>query len=70
MITISGFHHSFKGRKIFDGLDWSIKKNKKYGLVGPNGTGKTTLLEAISGSLDTESGSVIIPKKIVIGYLS
>ena len=70
MITITGFNHSFKGKKIFDGLDWSIKKNKKYGLVGLNGTGKTTLLEAISGSLETESGSVSIPKKIVIGYLS
>jgi len=70
MITITGFNHSFKGKKIFDGLDWGIKKNKKYGLVGQNGTGKTTLLEAISGSLETESGSVSIPKKIVIGYLS
>ncbi len=70
MITITGFNHSFKGKKIFDDLDWSIKKNKKYGLVGQNGTGKTTLLEAISGSLETESGSVSIPKKIVIGYLS
>ncbi len=70
MITITGFNHSFKGKKIFDDLDWSIKKNKKYGLVGLNGTGKTTLLEAISGSLETESGSVSIPKKIVIGYLS
>jgi len=70
MITITGLNHSFKGKKIFDGLDWSIKKNKKYGLVGPNGTGKTTLLEAISGSLETESGSVSIPKKIVTGYLS
>ena len=70
MITITGLNHSFKGRKIFDGLDWSIKKNKKYGLVGPNGTGKTTLLEAVSGSLETESGSFSIPKKIVIGYLS
>ncbi len=70
MITITGFNHSFKGKKIFDGLDWSIKKNKKYGLVGQNGTGKTTLLEAISGSLETESGSVSIPKKIVTGYLS
>ena len=70
MITITGFNHSVKGKKIFDGLDWSIKKNKKDGLVGLNGTGKTTLLEAISGSLETESGSVSIPKKIVIGYLS
>lgn len=70
MITITGLNHSFKGKKIFDGLDWSIKKNKKYGLVGPNGTGKTTLLEVISGSLETESGSASIPKKIVTGYLS
>jgi len=70
MITITELNHSFKGKKIFDSLDWSIKKNKKYGLVGPNGTGKTTLLEAISGSLETESGLVSTPKKIVTGYLS
>jgi len=69
MIIISELNHSFKGKKIFDGLNWIIKENKKYGLVGPNGTGKTTLLEAVSGELETESGSVIIPKKITIGYL-
>ncbi|MGI9554255.1 MAG: ABC-F family ATP-binding cassette domain-containing protein, partial [Thermodesulfobacteriota bacterium] len=69
MIRISNISQSFKGKEIFRSLNWNIKKNRKYGLVGPNGTGKTTLLEVISGLLEPESGGISAPKKTVLGYL-
>ena len=69
MIRLANISQKFKGRSIFSDLNWSIKKAKKYGLIGPNGTGKTTLLEIISGLLEPESGEISIPKNVVIGYL-
>lgn len=70
MIRLTDISQKFKGKDIFSFLNWNIKKNKKYGLVGPNGTGKTTLLEIVSGLLEADSGSVDIPRNIVIGYLT
>lgn len=69
MINLTNISQSFRGKKIFDDLHWAIKKNKKYGLVGPNGTGKTTLLDVVNGSLCPEKGTVNIPKSLVVGYL-
>ncbi len=69
MINLTNISQSFKGKKIFDDLNWAIKKNKKYGLVGPNGTGKTTLLEVVNGTLNPEKGKVNVPKNLIVGYL-
>lgn len=69
MITLTNISHSFAGKHIFRDLNWNIKDGVKYGLIGPNGTGKTTLLEYISGSFDTEKGQLNIPKDVIVGYL-
>ena len=62
---------SFADRKIFDRINWTITDRSRVGLVGDNGTGKTTLLRAILGSVDLDSGSIEIPdrKRVTIGYL-
>ncbi len=69
MINISGICQSFSGKDLFHGLEWSIKKGRKYGLVGPNGSGKTTLLEIILGISSPEKGSVSFSSGITPGYL-
>ncbi len=46
------------GRKIFNGLSFSLEKGEKIGLVGPNGTGKTTLFYLIMGLLRPDSGEI------------
>lgn len=69
MISLSGISHSFLGKNLFLNLEWSIKKGRKYGLVGPNGSGKTTLLEIVMGLLEPEKGSVSVPGALTVGYL-
>lgn len=69
MISLSGTCHSFAGKELFRNLEWSIKKGRKYGLVGPNGSGKTTLLEIAMGLLEPEKGSVSVPGALTVGYL-
>ncbi|NIX14317.1 MAG: ATP-binding cassette domain-containing protein [Candidatus Dadabacteria bacterium] len=69
MITIKELSLSFGSDKILNGLNWHIKGCKKIGLVGPNGTGKTTLLEIITGSISPDAGSISLPSNSVVGYL-
>lgn len=71
MININNISLSFADRKIFDGMTWLIPERSRIGLVGDNGTGKTTLLKAIMGMVDLDGGAIDIPnrKNRAIGYL-
>ncbi len=71
MIYLNDLRLSFGDKVLFDGINWTIHEKSRVGLVGDNGTGKTTLLRAILGDLWLESGSVEIPNRRnrVIGYL-
>ncbi|MFH1079956.1 MAG: ABC-F family ATP-binding cassette domain-containing protein [Pseudomonadota bacterium] len=71
MININNISLSFADRKIFDGITWLIPDKSRIGIVGDNGTGKTTLLKAILGMVDLDQGAIEIPnrKNRTIGYL-
>lgn len=62
MIEISNLSYRYAGtkRNIFDGFSLNIESNNIYGLLGKNGTGKSTLLYLISGLLRRQQGSVRI----------
>ena len=51
---------SYGGRKVLDNLTFEIQPGDVLGVVGPNGTGKTTLLKLITGVLKPQSGKVVI----------
>ncbi|MDT5082697.1 MAG: transport system ATP-binding/permease protein [Mycobacterium sp.] len=57
-------------KTILDKLDWSIGPGVRIGLVGVNGTGKTSVLKLLTGELAPTSGSVKRGKTLKIGYLS
>jgi len=71
LIYLRDISLSFADRKIFDRMTWTITDRSRVGLVGDNGTGKTTLLRAILGIVDLDGGTVEIPdrKRVTIGYL-
>ncbi len=71
MIYVNDISLSFAEQKIFDRINLTIPDRSRIGLVGENGTGKTTLLKVILGVVEPDSGSVEIPnrKAIRIGYL-
>ena len=58
VVQIRGLHFSHGERMIFDGVDLDIARGKVTAIMGPSGTGKTTLLKIIGGQLRPNSGSV------------
>lgn len=65
LIEINDLHFYRGKRKIFDGLDLSIPAGKITAIMGPSGTGKTTLLKMIGGMLLPSQGSVTMDGKVV-----
>ena len=67
MLKISNITYSVEGRPLFDGASATIPDGHKVGLVGRNGTGKTTLFRLIRGELALEGGSLSLPSRAQIG---
>jgi len=64
MISIKDLHFAYKRKKIFTGLSLELQPGYIYGLLGKNGTGKSTLLRNISGHLFPDSGSIAVSGEI------
>jgi phospholipid/cholesterol/gamma-HCH transport system ATP-binding protein len=60
LVEISGLRFGRSGRPIFSGLDLGIRRGKITAIMGPSGTGKTTLLRMITGQLRPEAGTVTV----------
>ncbi len=67
MLRIEDITYAIAGRRLFDGASAVIPSGHKVGLVGRNGTGKTTLFRLIRGELALESGHIHLPKGARIG---
>ena len=69
MLRIENLSKSFGDQTIANNITMNVPGGAKVALVGPNGAGKTTLLNIICGLDEADSGSVILPKGSIIGYL-
>lgn len=65
LVSIRDLTFSRNGRKIFDGVNLDIPRGKITAIMGPSGTGKTTLLKLIGGQLRPDAGSVSVEGQIV-----
>lgn len=59
---------SFGDLKITDKFEYTFKRGERIGLVGPNGTGKSTFLNLLTGDLQADSGEVIVGETTKFGY--
>ena len=62
--------HSYGIKTLFDDLSFSIREAQRVGLIGVNGTGKTSLLRIVAGELTPDKGLISKPGEYEIGYLS
>ncbi|MDE1190650.1 MAG: ATP-binding cassette domain-containing protein [Arachidicoccus sp.] len=58
MIDIQNLHFAYKKKKVYDGISLSFQAGYVYGLLGKNGTGKSTLLRCICGLLFPDAGTI------------
>ena len=70
MLSISNLSYFIGGRALYENANLHIKPKDKIGLVGQNGTGKSTLLKIISGDYQPSSGEVQKAKDCTIGFLN
>ncbi len=69
MIGITDLSKSFGARTLFEGVTHKLVKGSRYGLVGANGSGKTTFLKILCGDEQASGGQVIWPKDARVGVL-
>lgn len=70
MISINNLTFEIGSRALYDEANWHIKPGDKVGLIGANGTGKSTLLRLIVGQYTPTSGTISMAKDLKIGYLN
>lgn len=69
LLTIKNLSKSYTDKVLFDGADFSVNTGEKIGVIGINGTGKSTLLRIISGLDKAGGGEVTKGRDVVIRYL-
>ena len=62
--------HSYGIKTLFDNVSYSVHENQRIGLIGVNGTGKTTFLKIVAGELKPDAGEITRPGEYEISYLS
>src|SRR5690242_8991555 len=69
MIQLTGASKRFGPKILFEELDWLVTTGERTGLVGANGTGKSTLLKILAGIDSLDGGSQTVMKGVTFGYL-
>ncbi|MCI7104599.1 MAG: ABC-F family ATP-binding cassette domain-containing protein [Lachnobacterium sp.] len=69
LLTVDHVTKVFTQRKIFEDASFYLQEQEKVGVIGINGTGKSTLLKMIAGMEEPDSGEVIYANQIVVHYL-
>jgi ATP-binding cassette, subfamily F, member 3 len=69
MLQVNNLSLSFVDQQILDDISFNIHSGERIGLVGRNGSGKTTIFKLITGELHPDEGRIVIPKNYTVGYL-
>jgi ATP-binding cassette subfamily F protein 3 len=69
MLQIKGLGKAFRGEWLFRSLDFQINEHDRIGLVGENGTGKSTLMKMLAALIPQDEGEIIGARDLTFGYL-
>ncbi len=70
LVDISKLMRALGGRTVIGNLSWTIQEGEKIGLIGPNGTGKSTLLRTIAGVDAPDGGQIVFRRGARVAYLA
>lgn len=69
LVTVENISKSYVDKKLFENITFGIHEGQRIGLIGVNGTGKSTLLKVIAGVIEPDSGRRIVSGNTRIEYL-
>ena len=69
MISVNNIGKGFGDQTLFEGANFQLNAGSRYGLVGANGSGKTTFLQILGGVIEASGGTVSMPKGLRLGML-
>jgi ATP-binding cassette subfamily F protein 3 len=69
MLNATNISKTFGDRILFGGLTLNVGAGDRIALIGPNGSGKTTILDILSGNISPDTGSISRQRNITVGYL-
>jgi len=69
MIQFTGAGKRYGPKILFENVDWMVTPNERTGIVGANGTGKSSLLKVLAGIEGLDSGGITVQKGLTMGYL-
>ncbi|TCK68804.1 ATP-binding cassette subfamily F protein uup [Winogradskyella wandonensis] len=59
---------AFKDKIILDGFEYTFKKGERIGIIGKNGTGKSTFLNMLTGAIPPDAGKIVVGETVKFGY--
>ncbi|MBQ9142694.1 MAG: ABC-F type ribosomal protection protein [Lachnospiraceae bacterium] len=68
VLTVRNLAKSFGSQKLFENIDFEIKRGEHVAIIGDNGTGKTTLLKIINELVEADCGTISLGSNVEIGY--
>lgn len=68
IVEMHNVYKSFGDLKLIKGFDYKFRKKERVGIVGPNGVGKSTFLQVMTGQLRPDGGKVVVGGNTVFGY--
>ena len=68
ILELHKVYKSFGDKKILDGFDYVFKRGERVGIIGKNGTGKSSFLNIITGTSELDGGKVVLGETVKYGY--
>lgn len=68
IVELHKLHKSFGDKKMLDGFDYVFKRGERIGIIGKNGTGKSTFLNMLTETIPLDGGKVVVGETVKFGY--
>src|SRR5215831_18490071 len=70
VVSLKGVHKRYGNRSIYEGLDFMVRRQERWCVMGVNGAGKSTLLKLVAGTTEPDEGSVAVGGSVKMGYFA